>query len=135
MRLVLDTNVLLSGLMYPQSTPGRIVSVWREGRFDLIMSREQLTEIARVLGYRKIRRVLRWDRNAIERFLKQLYLRSVMVDVSAVQVTVPGDPDDNVILAGLIAAKADWLITGDSDLLALRERYNILTPGEFIERL
>ena len=38
MRVVLDTNVLLSGLMYPSSTPGRVVTAWTEGRFDLVLS-------------------------------------------------------------------------------------------------
>lgn len=135
MKVVLDTNVLLSGLMYPRGTPGRVVHAWREGRFDLVMSREQLTEIARVLSYPKIRRVLRWDRTVIERFLKQLYLRSVMVDIDGVTATVPLDPQDAPILASLLAAKADYLVTGDSDLLVLHEQYPVLTPAAFAGRL
>ena len=51
MKVVLDTNVLLSGLMYPKSTPGTIVGAWQENRFEVVLSVEQLTEIGRVLSY------------------------------------------------------------------------------------
>jgi len=135
MRVVLDTNVLLSGLMYPGSTPGAVVRAWREARIELVLSVEQLAEIGRVLSYPKIRKILKWDRGTIENFLKQLYLRSELVDISAMDASVPKDPGDNIILAALIAGEAECLVTGDSDLLALRERYTILTPAEFVTRL
>ena len=61
--------------MFPHSVPGRFVTAWREARFDLVLCLEQLTEIGRVLAYPKIRKVLQWDDETIERFLKQLYLR------------------------------------------------------------
>lgn len=135
MRVVLDTNVLLSGLMYPGSTPGAVVRAWREARVELVLSVEQLTEIGRVLSYPKIRKILKWDRGTIESFLKQLYLRSELVDISATVASVPRDPGDNFVLAMLIASEAECLVTGDSDLLALRESYAILTPAEFVARL
>ena len=135
MRVVLDTNVLLSGLMYPRSTPGSVVRAWRDNRIELLLSVEQLAEIGRVLSYPKICKILKWDRGTIEGFLKQLYLRSTLVDISVVDASVPRDSGDNIILAALIAGGAECLITGDSDLLALRERYTILTPAEFVARL
>jgi len=135
-KVVLDTNVLLSGLMYPASTPGRIVAAWRGSAFDLVMTRAQLTEMARVLSYLKIARRLRWEQEGVERFLKQIYLRSIMVELpEELGVTVPDDPDDLPILACLVVARAECLVTGDSDLLALSERYPILTPAEFVGRL
>ena len=72
MRVVLDSNVLLSGLMYPDGTPGRIVRAWREGHFDLVISLQQIEEIGRTLAYPKIRKVLGWDEEAIGRFLRQI---------------------------------------------------------------
>ena len=71
MRVVVDTNVLLSGLMYPNSTPGRIVAAWRNAAFELVLTRAQLTEIARVLSYPKIARVLRWDPERSERYRRR----------------------------------------------------------------
>lgn len=133
MRVVVDTNVLLSGLMYPGSTPGRIVAAWRNAAFELVLTRAQLTEIARVLSYPKITRVLRWDPDRSERFLKQLYLRSVMVPLpESLPAEVPADPDDSPILSSLLVARAEYLVTGDSDLLALKDRYPILTPQAFV---
>lgn len=135
MRVVLDTNVLLSGLMFPDGAPGRVVAAWREARFDLVISVHQLAEIGRALAYPKIRRILGWDDRRIEQFIRQLYLRAEVVDLSGTSVEVPLDPDDAPILATLVAAKADFLITGDGDLLALRERYAIYTPAEFVRKL
>ncbi len=135
MKVVLDTNVLLSGLMLPDSTPGRVVRAWRETRFDLVISKEQLTEIARVLTYPKIRKRLKWRRANIERFLRQLYLRSELVDISGVFQTVPEDPEDQPILASLIASRAEYLVTGDLDLLTLSDRYPIVTPIDFVQNL
>lgn len=135
MRVVLDTNVLLSGLMFPDGAPGRVVAAWREARFELVISVHQLAEIGRTLAYPKIRRILDWDDRAIEQFIRQLYIRAQIVDLDKVSVEVPADPDDAPILATLVAAKADVLITGDGDLLALRGQYAILSPAEFARNL
>ena len=135
MKVVIDTNVLLSGLMSPHGAPGKVVAAWCEARFDLALSIEQLGEIGRVLTYPKIRRVLRWDDSRIEQFLKQLYIRAELVDLRDTAVEVPGDPDDEPILATLVASRADVLITGDAALLKLRDRYPIQTPAEFGRRL
>jgi putative PIN family toxin of toxin-antitoxin system len=134
-KVVLDTNVLLSGLMFPDGAPGRVVAAWREARFDLVISVHQLAEIGRALAYPRIRRVLDWDDGRIEQFIRQLYIRAQIVDLDAISVEVPADPDDAPILATLLATKADVLITGDGDLLSLRDRYSILTPAEFARKL
>ena len=135
MKVVLDTNVLVSGLMSPVGTPGRIVTAWVEGRFEVALSLNQLAEIARVLEYPKIRRKLGWDDEQIELFIKQLYIRAEVVELGAISIDVPRDPGDAPILATLAAAKADVLVTGDGDLLALRDNYPIETPAEFARRL
>jgi putative PIN family toxin of toxin-antitoxin system len=134
-RVVLDTNVILSGLMSPQGAPGRIMAAWRDARFKVVISVHQLAEIGRALAYPKIRRILGWDDQRIEQFIRQLYVRAEIVDLSGTSVEVPLDPDDAPILATLVAAKADVLISGDDDLLALRERYAIQTPAEFARKL
>ena len=135
MKVVLDTNVLLSGLTFPDGAPARVVAAWRESRFELVISVHQLAEIGRVLAYPKIRRILDWDNRRIEQFIRQLYIRAQIVNLDGISVEVPADPDDVPILATLVAAKADVLITGDGDLLALHDRHAILTPAEFVRRL
>ncbi|MFN0041313.1 MAG: putative toxin-antitoxin system toxin component, PIN family [Burkholderiales bacterium] len=135
MKVVLDTNVLLSGLMFPDGAPGRVVAAWRQARFELVIAVPQLAEIGRALAYPKIRRILGWDDQRIEQFIRQLYVRAQIVDLAGTSVEVPGDPDDIPILATLLAATADVLVTGDGDLLALRDRYAIRTPAEFARKL
>lgn len=115
MRVVLDTNVLVL-------------------RFDLVMPLAQLEEIGRVLAYPKIRRILHWDDATIGSFLRHLYLRAEIVEPAKLHASVR-DPDDLHILAALAAGKADILVTGDGDLLGLRERYSIETPAELVRRL
>ncbi|MBE0623175.1 MAG: putative toxin-antitoxin system toxin component, PIN family [Burkholderiales bacterium] len=135
MKVVLDTNVLLSGLMSPEGTPGRIVAAWIKARFEVALSLDQLAEIGRVLEYPKIRRKLGWNDESIELFIKQLYIRAEVVELGPTTVDVPRDSGDVPILATLAAAKADVLVTGDGDLLALRDKYSIETPAEFVRRL
>ena len=135
MKVVLDTNVLLSGLMYPSSNPGRIVEAWVAGQFELVLSYAQLTEVARTLAYPKIRKVTGWDSARIDAFLRQLLLRAKLIDTQAPPAEVPTDPSDTPILASALLSRADLLVTGDSDLQALRERFAIATPAEFAARL
>jgi len=86
-KVVLDTNVLLSGLMAPQGTPGRILAARFETRFEV----EQLAEIGRARSYPKIRRKLKWDEQRIEQCIRQLYIRAEVVDLRSTTVEVPRD--------------------------------------------
>lgn len=135
MKVVLDTNVLISGLAYPNSVTGRIVAAWDLHALRITMSPFQLDEIARVLRYPKIRKLLGWNDKRIESFVRQMVLRVEVVEVGGGDALVPGDPNDAPILATLVASSADVLITGDGDLLALRERFPIETPAQFARRL
>ena len=135
MRVVLDTNILVSGLMHPASTPGRIIAAWSEAQFDVVSSHEQLAEIGRVLAYPKIRRILKWDDQRIEQFIKRLYIRVEVAEPESTGVEALRDPDDAPILGALVAAEADLLVTGDRDLLALSDRSPIEAPAEFVRRI
>lgn len=135
MKVVLDTNVLVSGLMFPGGVPGRIVEAWFDARFDVVSSREQLEEVARVLAYRKIRRILGWDDRRIELFVEGLYLNTVMMQLEPATFAGLRDDSDLPILSALVSSAADVLVTGDQDLLVLRNKYPIETPAEFLRRL
>lgn len=135
MKVVLDTNVLLSGLMLPESVPGRIVRAWRAAQFELALSEPMLDEIGRVLAYPRIERRLKWDQETIGRFLLLLQFKADVVDISSTIVEVPRDPRDVPVLATLVAGGADCLVTGDKDLLTLGHDYPIVTPIEFASRL
>jgi len=78
---------------------------------------------------------LRWDDRKIEAFIKQLRLRVETVRIDRTAGASVRDPEDAPILAILITAGADMLVTGDGDLLAVSDRFPIFTPSQFSRRL
>lgn len=135
MRVVLDTNVFVSGLMLPGSTPDRIIAAWREGQYSLVLSEPMLNEIGKVLAYPKIQKRLGWDATTIANFLLLLRFEAEVVGIEAITANVPRDAGDNMVLATLLSGKADVLVTGDQDLLVLAEEYPILSPTDFARRI
>jgi uncharacterized protein len=131
LRVVLDTNVLVSGLAYPESIPGHIVAAWRGGSLDVALSRYILDEMARVLPrLSRIRLTPAEIRDLIDSFM---FLADI-IDPNEEKEPSLRDPADQKVLATLLASKADYLITGDKDLLALAEKHPILTPAVFWAR-
>lgn len=131
LRVVLDTNVLVSGLAYPASLPGRIVGAWRQGAIVVVLSHYILDEMVRVLPrLSKITLTAADIRDLADTFM---FLADV-IDPDAEQDADLRDPNDQPVLATWKAAQADYLITGDKDLLALAERYPIVSPAEFWNR-
>ena len=129
--VVLDTNVLVSGLAYPSSVPGRIVAAWRQGSIEVVLSRFILEELVRVLP-----RLPRVQMSASEiRQLADSFLFMAEI-VEPLEETEPGlrDDADQAVLGTWKAAKAAYLITGDRNLLALAETYPIVPPAVFWER-
>lgn len=131
MRVVLDTNVLVSGLAYPSSIPGQILGVWRRGGMDVVLSRYILDEMVRVLP-----RLSRISLSPAEiRDLADTFMfLADIVEPAAESDRTLRDRADWPILGTLRAAHADYLIAGDKDLLALAEHYPIVTPAIFWER-
>lgn len=134
MRVVLDTNVFVSGLMLPASVPGRILALANAGGFELVLCEAMLEEIRAALHYPKVRKRIALSDEDLERFVQALRFTADVVDPANVAVEVPGDSGDDVILATLVVAKADALVTGDAALLALADRYPIVTPAQFAAR-
>ena len=131
LRVVLDTNVLVSGLAYPASVPGRIVSAWRQGGLEVVLSHYILDELVRVLP--QLPRISMTPGEIRDLADSFMFLADV-VEPEGEPVANLRDPADQPVLLTLLAAKADYLITGDKDLLALANVYPILTPAEFWRR-
>jgi putative PIN family toxin of toxin-antitoxin system len=70
----------------------------------------------------------------LEKYITRIELHSHLIDISEMMVEVPSDKNDNHVLATLIASGADWLVSGDSDLLNLQKKYNIITPENFVNK-
>ena len=131
MRVVLDTNVLVSGLAYPGSIWGRILSAWRQGGLDVVLSRYILDEMVRVLP--RLPRI-KLTHSEIRDLVDSFLFLAEIVEPSARTDERLRDETDQLVLGTLRAAKADYLVTGDKDLLALDEWYPIVTPTVFWER-
>ena len=129
--VVLDTNVLLSGLAYPASTPGSIVSAWRGGSLQVSLSHYILDELRRVLPKLRSRHGLTDD--GIADLVDCLAFQADLVEPCAHWDTQLTDPFDQAILGTLLAAQADYLITGDKALLALANKYPVLAAAQFWE--
>lgn len=131
LRIVLDTNVLVSGIAYPESVPGRILRAWQEGAVALALPRFILDEFARVLP--RLKRVA-LSAAEIQDLADSFLFMAEMVEPVETGEAALRDRGDEPVLGTLLAAKADYLITGDKDLLGLADRYPILTPAGFWER-
>ncbi len=137
MQVVLNTNVLVSGLAFPNGPPGRIVSAWRAGAFSLVASEFMLDELARILQALSHR--TRFSAADVRDFLDLMRAMSTIVELSAdhlAQAQGSGlrDPDDAPILATFLASGADCLVSGDKDLLVLAGPWAILSPADFCAR-
>ena len=135
LRVVLDTNVIVSGLIKPAGVPGQIVTAWRNGAFRLVLPEFLLEEIAATLMRPKLARVIGWPPATADRFVLELRAACDVVEPAVLPLDYPRDPDDIPVLATLIAGKADVLVTGDADLLVLRGQFPVEAPREFVQRL
>jgi uncharacterized protein len=120
LRVILDTNILISALIVPGGAPSYLYQCWRRGRFTLISSEEQLEEFRRVTRYPRL-----------ERFLDPATAGTMVNAVRALaaltgplpRVDASPDPADNFLLAMAVAGKADFLVTGDGKHLLSLERH------------
>jgi hypothetical protein len=112
-KVVLDANVLVSGLISRQGPPGRILDAWMAGKFRLFVSPQILDELRRVLHYPKIQE--RLTRDQVTGLLEKLGQDAEQVNGTLKLDVLTRDPSDNVYLACAIEARADYLVTGNSD--------------------
>jgi len=133
LRVVLDTNVLLSGIAYPASVPGQILAAWRHGSLEVVLSLFILDELRRVLPRLAHRHGL--SASEMDDLVDILAIRADLIEPVTDLDPDLRDADDQPVLGTLLAAlkagQANYLVTGDKDLLALAERYPVVSPAGF----
>ena len=137
LRAVLDTDVLVSGLMGVKSPPRRIVDGWLEGPFTLVTSLHLVGELAHVLGYPRIAKRIRLDRTDVDMILAALLSQAEVVPGELELTGVTPDPKDDAVVACAVEGQADYLVSGDEDLLVLHvyQGTQVVTPRRFLEIL
>lgn len=130
---ICDTNVFLSGLISKNSPPNTVVRYLLEKGL-LAFSKETFSELEEVIHRDKFDKIIPIERRRI--FLINLKNNGVFYDIEN-KINICRDPKDNMLLDVAIASYADYLVTGDNDLLVLKNIRNtsIITPREFIELL
>lgn len=136
MRAVIDTNVLLSALLWG-GTPHALMEHVRNGTVTLISSPALLAELARVLERPKFDVVLLRSNTSRAQTLAEVRLLVEVIDPPPLPQPVCRDKDDDAVLALAIAAQADIVISGDDDLLSLHpfEGIPVLTPAQALQRV
>ncbi len=134
-RTVLDTNVLVSSLLFHAGQVTWLRGAWRQGRIRPLASREIIAELIRVLAYPMFALNADDQRELLDDYLP--YCESV--DVSGKHAAIPRcrDPFDREFLNLAVAGQADVLVTGDADIQALADAFAvpILSPGSFRRQL
>lgn len=133
MKVVLDTNVIVSGVFFG-GTPGRVLAGWSVGKFAMVLSPAILDEYRRVgreLGHRHPEL-----RAAFEPVLTLIAMNAIIVDAPGLDGPVSVDPDDDMFLAAALAAQASVIVSGDRHLLGVSgwREIEVLSPRHFLDR-
>jgi hypothetical protein len=133
-RALLDANVLLSAAIRPSGPPGQIVaSLLARQAFDLVLSSAIIAEVEKAFEHPKIRRYLREPDRALLWLADFVVVADVVRDTGSV-AGVCRDPADDFVLAAAVEGRAGAIVTGDHDLLSLREFEGvaIVAPRAFL---
>ncbi len=130
MKIVLDTNVLISGIFF-SGPPYQILKSWQEGKIKIVISEEILTEYQRVVEELS----KQFPRVDIEQILELITIHTEIVNTYGFDVTVCDDPNDNMFVSCALASKSKIIVSGDKHLLKMTEyqEFEVLKPRDFIK--
>lgn len=136
MRIVLDTDGIVSGFISPNGPPAKLLAAWLDGDFRLVTPRFQLDALGRVLAYDRLRG--RFAPGEAEDLLRNIPARADVIGDELPGIDLSADPDDNRILATAVAGKADLIVSGDKrDVIELAAVAGvpIVTARQVLHRL
>jgi putative PIN family toxin of toxin-antitoxin system len=139
-RSVIDTNLFVSGIIVKRGNPFNLLEAWRAGLFAVLMSDEQRAELDVVLHRPIIQKKYGISAEEITTLFHLLDMTAAWVGSRRRLPVKVRDSKDEMILGSALGGKADYLITGDKDLLALRGEpglgsLRIITVVEFLSVL
>ena len=132
MKVVLDTNIFISGIFWRGSS-NKVILNWREGRFTLVTSLKVVSEIIKVLKDFKIK----LSDDMIKEWVDLIVRNSIIVEPKEKILAVKDDPKDDIFIETAVAGDVDYIVSQDNHLLKLKEfrGIKIITPEEFNELL
>ncbi|MBI4310512.1 MAG: putative toxin-antitoxin system toxin component, PIN family [Chloroflexi bacterium] len=134
MRVVVDTNVVVSRFLNPAGTPARVLALARANAFQLLASSAILEEYREALLRGRLMRRHGRSREEIVLDIERLRRLAVVVEPKTRLHVIAEDPSDNKFLECAVGGEADYIVSGDRHLLALG-RYGgieILSPAAFV---
>lgn len=139
-RIVIDTNLFISGTIVKGGTPFQLLEAWRNGFCSLLVSDYQRDELHRVLQRPAIREKYALTSEEIKILFRLLDTAAKNVPQRRRLPIAVRDPKDEMILSSALEGKADYLVSGDEDLLSLRAdsrigTLKVVTAREFLDTL
>ena len=135
-KVVLDTNVLVSGLLW-EGLPNRILTLIKQGEVILHISPEIVEELEAVLKRDKFRDRVQDLETDVEELISSILATARIYSVEITVEVIKEDPDDNMFLACALCSGAGYIISGDKHLLDLGfyKGIKILSPSEFLDKM
>jgi uncharacterized protein len=134
MRVVLDTNIIVSAFISPTSSSARILEAYQTGIFALVMSAELLQEYEAALTYEKVQRYHKLNQSQIAKAVQALAATASVVEPATPISVISQDQDDNKLFACALAGNAQYIVSGDAWVLAVEQYQGIRTlfPASFL---
>lgn len=135
MRIILDTNIIVSALISERGVPAQLLNAWTDRVFSLVTSATQIAELTEVTRRPVVRPLI--TPSHAGRFVNDLHRFGTVLDKLPV-VDRSRDPNDNFLLAMAEAGAADYLVTGDKrDILVFKQHgpTRIVTAREMLKAL
>ena len=139
-KVVVDTNLFVSGLILKRGNPYELLEAWRQKAFVLLISDALETEIAEVLIRPEIKQKYHLSSEEVESTLRLLQTDALLTSPAPTLPVALRDPKDEKVLALAIGGEADYLVTGDGDLLSVHDdpglgELRIVKPTAFLALL
>jgi len=133
MKVVLDTNVFISGIFWEGNFCAKIIDLWREEKVTLVSSIELIEELVKTLKGFKIQ----MDESIIKSWRESIIKNSIMIEPTEKISVIKEDSGDNKFLETAVAGKVEYIISQDKHLLNLKEfrEIKIVKPEEFLRVL
>jgi putative PIN family toxin of toxin-antitoxin system len=130
MKVVLDTNVLISGIFF-HGPPYKILKAWQEKKLTIVITQEILLEYQRVSDELSEE----FTNIQINQILDLITTHAEVVDTKDIEVAICKDPDDNKFVVCALASKTRFIVSGDRHLLEISgyKGINVLSPCNYVD--